>query len=197
MLISNTDKTFITSNIKLLQLYCLLQSFIIKHCHSQFGVLKGVTFQGYSTHSPVNPRGLIQTPPCFLEEHVLMLWPSILVSFFLIFIISSGGYEATPLQAARVPLLVGWSILHQRGRQMLSFLLTQGLLTHFTSPCFMFGLAYHDPVLWLAAFLLGFTICQHQWALISFPLPYVCVPSKVCSHITLPEVFTHPQWMLQ
>ena len=76
-----------------------------------------------------------------------MLWLSILVSSFLIFIISNGGYEATPLQVARVPLLVGRSILHQRGRQMLSFLLTQGLLTHFTPPCFMFGLAYHDPVL--------------------------------------------------
>ena len=75
-----------------------------------------------------------------------MLWLSILVSFFLILVISSGGYEATPLQAARVPLLVGRSILHQRGRQMLSFLLTWGLLTHFTPPCFMFGLAYHDPV---------------------------------------------------
>ena len=75
-----------------------------------------------------------------------MLWLSILVSFFLIFIVSSGGYKATPLQAVRVPLLVGRSILHWRGRQMLSFLLTWWLLTHFTPPCFMFGLAYHDPV---------------------------------------------------
>ena len=33
---------------------------------------------------------------------------------------------------------------------------------------------------------MGFTICQHQWALISFPLPYICVPSKVCQphHVT-------------
>ena len=31
----------------------------------------------------------------------------------------------------RIPLLVGRSIPCQRGRQMLSFLLTQGLLTHF------------------------------------------------------------------
>ena len=63
-----------------------------------------------------------------------MLWLSILVSLFLIFIISNGGYEATPLQAAKVPLMVGRSTPHKRGRQMLSFLLTQGLLTHFTPP---------------------------------------------------------------
>ena len=75
-----------------------------------------------------------------------MLWLSVLVSFFFIFVVSSGGYEAIPLQAARDPLLVGMSILHQIGRQMLSFLLTWGLLTCFTPPCYMFGLAYCDPV---------------------------------------------------
>ena len=47
------------------------------------------------------------------------------------------GMKATPLQVARVPLLVGGSIPHQRGRQALSFLLTWGLLTHFTPPCFV------------------------------------------------------------
>ena len=62
--------------------------------------------------------------------------------FFVIFIfvISNGGYEATPLQVARVPLLVGGSILHQRGRQMLSFLLTWEVLTHFTPPLFCLAL---------------------------------------------------------
>ena len=119
--------------------------------------------------------------------------------FFVIFIstISNGGYEATPLQVARVPLSVGGSIPHQRGRQMLLLLLTQGVLTHFTPPFVLFGLAYHDPVLWVATFTVGFTIWQCQWALMLFPPPYVHVPSEVCSHITLPEVFTHPQWMLQ
>ena len=76
-----------------------------------------------------------------------MLWLLILDSSFFIFIISNEGYEATPLQVARVPLLVGRSILHQRGRQMLSFFLTQGLLTYFTPPYFTFGFAYCDPVL--------------------------------------------------
>ena len=76
-----------------------------------------------------------------------MLWLSIMVSFFLIFIVSNGGYEATPIQAVKVPLLVGRSIPCQRGRQMLQFLLTWELLPHFTPPHFMFGLAYCDPVL--------------------------------------------------
>ena len=65
---------------------------------------------------------------------------SILDSLFSIFVISHGGYEATPLQAARVPLLVGRSILHQRGRQMLLIFLTWGLLTCFTPPFFCLAL---------------------------------------------------------
>ena len=74
-----------------------------------------------------------------------MPWLSILDSLFSIFVVSNGGYEATSLQVARVPLLVGRNILHQRGRQTLSFFLTQWLLTHFTPP-FLFSLAYWDPV---------------------------------------------------
>ena len=58
-----------------------------------------------------------------------MLWLSILDCSFSIFVISHGGYDATPLQAVRVPLLVGRSILHHGGRQIL-----WGLLTHFTPP---------------------------------------------------------------
>ena len=115
---------------------------------------------------------------------------------FLCFVVFNGGYEATPLWAVRVPLLVGRSILHQRGRQALSFLLTWGVLTCFTPP-FLFGLANHDPVQWVVTFNMGFTICQCQWALTSFPLPYIHVPSKTCSHVTLPVVFTHLLWMLQ
>ena len=43
---------------------------------------------------------------------------------------------------------------------------------------------------------MGFTICQHQWALTSFPLLCIHVLSEVCSHIMLPKVFTHLLWML-
>ena len=61
--------------------------------------------------------------------------------FFVVFVFidSNGGYEATPLQVVRVPLSVGRSIPHQRGRQMLSFLLTWGVLTCVTPP--LLGLA--------------------------------------------------------
>ena len=69
-----------------------------------------------------------------------MPWLSILDSLFPIFVVPNGGYEPIPLQVVRVPLLVGRSILHQRGRLTLSFFLTQGLLTHFTPPCFCLAL---------------------------------------------------------
>ena len=68
-----------------------------------------------------------------------MPWLSVLDSLFPIFVVSNGGYEATPLQTVRVPLLVGRSIPHQTFRQT-SFFLTQGLLTHFTPPCFCLAL---------------------------------------------------------
>ena len=77
-----------------------------------------------------------------------MSWLLILDSSLSIFVISHEGYEATPLQVARVPLLVGRSIPHQRGRQTLWFFLTQVLLTHFTPPCFCLALPtmtqFHD-----------------------------------------------------
>ena len=68
-----------------------------------------------------------------------MLWLLILVSWLVfIFIIFDGGYEATPLQVVRVPLLVGGSIPCQGGRQVLSLVpLDMGVLTHFTPPCFV------------------------------------------------------------
>ena len=69
-----------------------------------------------------------------------MPWLSILDSLFSTFVISNEGYEATPLQAARVPLLVGRNILCQRGRQTLSFFLTWRLLICFTPCCFCLAL---------------------------------------------------------
>ena len=58
-----------------------------------------------------------------------MLWLSFLVSsLFLSLSFLMEGMKPPLLQAAMVPLSVGRSILHQRGRQMLSFLLTWGYL---------------------------------------------------------------------
>ena len=88
--------------------------------------------------SLVTLRGL-SSYPLFFEEHVLVLWLSVLVPWLVsIFIIFDGGYEATPLQAARVPLLVGGSIPHKKGRQVLSLVpLDMGGTYPFHSPCFV------------------------------------------------------------
>ena len=72
----------------------------------QFGVLKGVIFQGYSTHSLVNLRVLIQTLSCLLEGHVLVLWLSFMVSLFLIFVILMEGMKP--------PLYRWWGFLFWR-----------------------------------------------------------------------------------
>ena len=70
-----------------------------------------------------------------------MLWLLILASFSsFIFIISDRGNEATPLQVVRDPLSVGENVPYQGGRQVLLFLLTQGLLTHLTPPLFCLAL---------------------------------------------------------
>ena len=89
---------------------------------------------------PASPLFLGGTHP-----HALTVDSGFFVIF--IFIISNGGYAATPLWVVRVPLLVGRNILHQRGRQICHSLLTWGVLTHFTPPFVLFGLAYCDPVL--------------------------------------------------
>ena len=76
-----------------------------------------------------------------------MLWLLTLVS--LLFSSSSFLMEGMkpPLYRQQGSLFsAGGSIPCQRGRQMLLFLLTQGVLTHFTPPFVLFGLAYHDPV---------------------------------------------------
>ena len=78
----------------------------------------GVIIWGiFNPVTQVIPQGLSNHPLSFCK-HVLMLWVLVL-GFLLIsgfFVIFNGGYEATPLRAARVPLIVGGSILHQGRR---------------------------------------------------------------------------------
>ena len=106
-----------------------------------------------------------------------MLWLLILVSWFFSFcVISNVGYKTTPLQAARVPLLVGGSILHQRGRQMLSSLLTQGLLTHFTLPLF-----YIWPCLPWPSSMSGGTHCRVHYLPASPGIDVVPSALQMCS----------------
>ena len=74
----------------------------------------------------------------------LLIQVSWLISILVIFI---GAYEATPLQVVRVPLMVGGSILCQRGRQVLSFVpLDMGVTYLFHTPFVLFGLANLEPV---------------------------------------------------
>ena len=40
------------------------------------------------------------------------------------------------------------------------------------------------------------TIQWYLWAEMSIPLPNICDPVDIHAHYTLPEVFTHSQWML-
>ena len=78
--------------------------------------------------------GHLAQPP-FLEEHVLILWLLVLVSWRIV--IFQGGYKAIPLQMARVPLLVGSSIPCQRGGQVMSLIpLHMGDAYPFHSPSF-------------------------------------------------------------
>ena len=113
----------------MLQQYCLLHSFNNNtvYCSSKFAWVLRVL----NSIPSLTPRGLytlgvflvIWLTPLFFEEHVLMLWLSILVSWLIsILVIFIGGYEATPLQVARVSLLVGRSIPCQRGGQVLSLI---------------------------------------------------------------------------
>ena len=152
----------------------------------------GVIFQGL-----IHLGGYLTVPSLFLwwACPLAVAVHSGFLASLCFFVVFNGGYEATPLWTARVPLLVGGSILHQGGRQALLFLLTWRYLPISLPPLCLalptitqFGEWLHSSV--------RFTTCQHQWALTSFPPPYVCVLSEVCSHIMLPKVFTHLLWML-
>ena len=66
------------------------------------------------------PQGAIQPPPYLLASISLCsgshFW---FLCWFQVFVVFDGGYEATPLWVARVPLCVGGSIPHQGGRHIL------------------------------------------------------------------------------
>ena len=83
MLISNTDKILIKSKIKLLQLYCLLQSFIIKTLSFAVWSFKGGDLPRLFNTYPSKYWGLIQTPTLFLggaHPHVLTVNSGFLLS---------------------------------------------------------------------------------------------------------------------
>ena len=92
----------------MLQLYCLSLSFLINNtanCSSEF-------FWGGDILRLFKPvvweelRGFIQLPPCFLEEHVLVLWLLILISSLF----SSSSFL---MEGMKPPLYRQWGSLSQ------------------------------------------------------------------------------------
>ena len=73
--------------------------------------------------------------------------------------------------------VAGWSALQS----------DMGVFTHFTPPImFSFGLACHDPVQWVVAFLFWSTIHQHQWVIdIILCLMYVFLPRSAAKSLYL------------
>ena len=55
---------------------------------------------------------------------------------------------------------------------------------------------YCDSVPWVVMAVIQSVIQWHLWAEMSIPPPNACDPVDINSHYTLPEVFTHHQWML-
>ena len=104
------------------------------------------------------------------------------------------GYKATFLPVARVPLHMGGSTPHQRGRHQLIHPLDMEGYFPVTPP--LFGLANHNPVPWVVLSVVGFTIQWHLQGRTSFPWPNMDVPSNAYAYCTLPSVLTHLQWML-
>ena len=56
---------------------------------------------------------------------------------------------------------------------------------------------YCDSVPWVDVAVIQSAIQWHPWAETSIPLPNAHDPVDFHIHYTLPEVFTHPWWMLQ
>ena len=131
----------------------------------------------------------------FLFRHALMLTPSqfgsVMVpcgSFWM-----SWGNKATLMLAAGVPLQLSGSILHQgRWWQVIEELDTEGCIP-ISYPQWS---CYCDSVLWVVMAVIQSAIWWNLLAKMSIPLPNVCDPADIHSHYMLPEVFTHPQWML-
>ena len=73
--------------------------------------------------------------------------------------------------------------------------LTEGLLTHFTPPIFVWP-CLPCPSSVIGSIPLWVHYLPASMGIDVIPLPYICVPSEICSQIALPVVFTHPQWIL-
>ena len=139
----------------------------------------------------VNPTGY----PPFLFRHVLMptsIWfSSVMVPCGSLWM--SWGNIATLISVAVVPLQLSGSILNQgRWWQVVKELDMEEWISISFPQCS----CYHDSVPWVVLAVIQSAIQWHLQAQTSIPLPNEHDPVHIHSHYMLPEVFTHPQWML-
>ena len=126
-------------------------------------------------------------PPFSFKEHDLML--------FCFSLAALKGIMPSLHNWCRY-LSVGRSIPHQSGKPM-------ALHSNMWATCpFHSPISFGWPCLpWPSSGSASTPLMVHylpaSMGIDIIPLPYICVPLEVCSQITLPVVFTHPQWMLQ
>ena len=149
-----------------------------------FNLVNQVIVWGLSNHAPS------------FGEHVLMLWLLVLVFVGSSFCHLWWRVCGHPSLGGKGPSSCGLEYSTSRRKMpVLPSPWDGGVPTHYTPS--LFGFANHCPGLWVVISILGSTICWCQWALTSLPPPHIHVHSDLHSHITLPKVFTHLQWMLQ
>ena len=159
----------------------------IYNCHYQFKVCVP-TIHGDSQKWGIS-QGSMYTPPPFVLSSMtlctaiysLAAWKGIMPPFF---------------NWCRY-LSVGRSILHQCGRPIGLSLQHIGYL-----PVSLPPISFIWPCLpWPSSVSGSIPLLVHyppvSMGIDVIPLPHIHVPSEVCSQITLPVIFTHPQWTLQ
>ena len=144
----------------MLQLYCLLQSFIINSTvNHSLEFWRGWYSKAAQCSSLGNTKRVPPASPCFLEEHILVLWLLILVS--LLFLSSSFLMDSMkpPLYRLQGSLFKWVGAFHIREVDRCCHSSWHRGYLPISLPPVLFGLAYCDPVLWLVTFIIGFTIC--------------------------------------
>ena len=106
------------------------------------------------------------------------------------------GYEATLSVSGKGPSLSWVRVFHVKvdDNESMSDSLTQDGTYPFHTPN---GLATSDSVPWVVVVVIQSTVQWHLWAEDIYPSAK-CMhdPVNIHFHYTLPEVFTHPWWML-
>ena len=157
----------------------------------------GVVFSGlFNPVTWVTPWGLSNCSPLFVWQACSQALA--VDSGFL----ANSGFSSFWMEGMKPPLYGQWGslfwwvgVFYVREGDGTAIPPDMGVLPISLFPCL--ALSTMTQFRWVVVFFLGFTVCQHQWALMSFPPLHVHAPSEVHGHITLPKVFTHFQWTLQ